>query len=119
MLLRFWSDHPYRATRDLDLLRKGDGSFDAILGDIRTICEVRVEPDAVSFDTDAIRIESIRADDEYAGTRVTLPARSGKAGSCSGSGIGCDFCRRSTSVEFRREARCRGAAESSAGLHSS
>ena len=29
MLLRLWSDQPYRATRDLDLLRKGDGSFDA------------------------------------------------------------------------------------------
>jgi hypothetical protein len=27
MLLRLWSDQPYRATRDLDLLRKGDGSF--------------------------------------------------------------------------------------------
>jgi len=32
MLLRLWSDQPYRATRDLDLLRKGDGSFDAIRG---------------------------------------------------------------------------------------
>jgi hypothetical protein len=30
MLLRLWSDQPYRATRDLDLLRKGDGSFEAI-----------------------------------------------------------------------------------------
>jgi len=46
MLLRVWSEHPYRATRDLDLLRRGDGSFDAI-----------------------------RAEDEYAGTRVSLPAR--------------------------------------------
>jgi Nucleotidyl transferase AbiEii toxin, Type IV TA system len=26
MVLRIWSDHPYRATRDLDLLRRGDGS---------------------------------------------------------------------------------------------
>jgi hypothetical protein len=50
MLLRLWSDQPYRATRDLDLLRKGDGSF-----------------------------EAIRAEDEYAGTRATLPARCGKA----------------------------------------
>ena len=30
MLLRLWADHPYRVTRDLDLLRRGDGSFDAI-----------------------------------------------------------------------------------------
>lgn len=31
MLLRLWSERPYRATLDLDLLRRGDGTFDAIL----------------------------------------------------------------------------------------
>jgi len=79
MLLRLWSDQPYRATRDLDLLRKGDGSFDAIRADIRTICAVPAEPDAVSFDAEAVEIEAIRAEEEYAGTRATLPARCGKA----------------------------------------
>lgn len=79
MLLRLWSDQPYRATRDLDLLRKGDGSFEAIRADIRTICGTPVEPDAVSFDADAIQVEAIRAEDEYAGTRATLPARCGTA----------------------------------------
>ena len=79
MLLRLWSDQPYRATRDLDLLRKGDGSFEAICGDIRAICAVPVEPDAVAFDADAIRIEAIRAEDEYSGTRATLPASCGTA----------------------------------------
>ena len=79
MLLRLWSDQPYRATRDLDLLRKGDGSFEAIRADLRTICAVPVQPDAVSFDADAVEVESIRAEDEYAGTRATLPARCGTA----------------------------------------
>jgi hypothetical protein len=79
MLLRLWSDQPYRATRDLDLLRRGDGSFEAIRGDLRSICATPVEPDAMVFDTDAIRIETIRAEDEYAGARVTLPARCGTA----------------------------------------
>ncbi len=79
MLLRLWSDQPYRATRDLDLLRKGDGSFEAIRRDIQSICAVPVESDAISFDADAIRIEAIRVDDEYAGTRVILPASCGKA----------------------------------------
>ena len=36
-------------------------------------------PDAVSFDADAIEIGAIQAENEYAGTRATLPARSGKA----------------------------------------
>lgn len=79
MLLRLWSDQPYRATRDLDLLRSGDGSFDAIRDDIRTICLVSVEPDAVDFDPDTIRIKAIRAEDEYAGTSATLSARCGSA----------------------------------------
>jgi hypothetical protein len=79
MLLRVWSDQPYRATRDLDLLRRGDGSFEAIVADIRSICVTPVEPDAIVFDGDAIRIEPIRAEDEYAGVRTTLPARCGTA----------------------------------------
>lgn len=79
MLLRLWSERPYRATRDLDLLRRGDGSFEAIRADIQTICTTPVEPDAVSFDADAVEFEAIRAEDEYAGTRVKLPARCGTA----------------------------------------
>jgi hypothetical protein len=77
MLLRLWSDQPYRATGDLDLLRRGNGSFDAIREDITAICTVAVEPDTVVFNPAALCIETIRAEDEYAGTRVTLPARSG------------------------------------------
>ena len=38
-----------------------------------------VPPDAVDFDGARIAVEPIRAEDEYAGTRATLPARSGKA----------------------------------------
>ena len=79
MLLRVWSDQPYRATRDLDLLRRGESSFEAICSDIETICTTPVEPDAVVFASDALQIEAIRARDEYAGTRTILPARCGTA----------------------------------------
>ncbi len=79
MLLRLWSDQPYRATRDLDLLRRGDGAFEAIRDDLRAIASTPVPPDAISFDPARIDIEAIRAADEYAGTRATLPARCGKA----------------------------------------
>ncbi len=79
MLLRAWSDRPYRATRDLDLLRRGDGTFDAIRNDIRTVIATPAPPDAVSFDADSVRIESIRAEDEYGGARATMSARCGKA----------------------------------------
>ncbi len=79
LLLRLWTDQPYRATRDLDLLRRGDGSFDAIRADIEEVCASDVEPDGVVFDEETIRVEAIRALDEYAGTRVTMIARCGSA----------------------------------------
>jgi predicted nucleotidyltransferase component of viral defense system len=79
MLLRLWSENPYRSTRDLDLLRKGEGSSEGIREDLKIICAVAVQPDAVSFSADGIRVEAIRAEDEYAGTRVILPARCGTA----------------------------------------
>ena len=50
MLMRTWSDHPFRSTRDLDFLRRGDGSDDAIRrreprsGDIIPTCNVRQLP---------------------------------------------------------------------------
>jgi hypothetical protein len=79
MLLRLWSEHPYRATHDMDLLRNGDGSFEAIRQDIRDICAVTVAPDAILFDVESLHVEAIRGDDKYAGTRATLPARCGSA----------------------------------------
>jgi hypothetical protein len=37
MLLRVCSDQPYRATRDLDLLRRGDNDFEAIRDELKNI----------------------------------------------------------------------------------
>jgi hypothetical protein len=68
-----------RATRDLDLLRSGDGSLEAIVDDLRAIAAAPAPPDAVDFEGARIRVEAIRAEDEYAGTRAKLPARCGKA----------------------------------------
>ncbi len=79
MLLRVWSDQPYRATRDLDLLRQGDGSTEAIRADVGAVCATEVEPDGLAFEPASIRLEAIRPEDEYAGARVTLLARCGSA----------------------------------------
>ncbi|MGQ0752382.1 MAG: nucleotidyl transferase AbiEii/AbiGii toxin family protein [Betaproteobacteria bacterium] len=75
MLLRLWADRPYRATRDLDLLRRGDGAFDAVGEDIRIIISTPVEPDGIVFDSDTVRIEAMRAEDEFAGTCFCPPCR--------------------------------------------
>ena len=44
MLLRLWADQPYRTTRDLDLLRRGDDTSGAIRADLEAICSLDVEP---------------------------------------------------------------------------
>ncbi len=79
MLLRLWSDQPYRATRDLDLLRRGDPSCDAVRDDLEAVCTAAAEPDGVEFDAGSIRTDLIRAEQEYAGVRATLLARCGSA----------------------------------------
>lgn len=79
MLLQLWSEHPYRATRDLDLLRQGDGSLEAIRSDLQAICAVQAVSDGIDFDPSSIRIEAVRAEDEYAGFRARLAARCGTA----------------------------------------
>lgn len=75
LLLRLWSDQPYRATRDLDLLRRGEGSHEEVRSDVSIICGAETEADGVEFDAEGIRVEAIRPEDEYAGVRVFLPAR--------------------------------------------
>jgi len=77
VLFRVWSPQPYRATRDLDLLHRGDGNPDAIRSEIAEILSMEVEPDGVVFDPGSIRIETIRPEDEYAGLRATIRVRCG------------------------------------------
>ncbi len=77
VLLRVWSPQPYRATRDLDLLHRGDGSPDVIRAEIAEILAMDVEPDGISFDPDSIRIETMRPEDEYAGLRAAIRVRCG------------------------------------------
>ncbi len=77
MLFRLWSGQPYRATRDLDLLHRGDRSREAIQKDIESILTTEVEPDGLVFDASSIRLEDIRPENEYAGVRLTMLVRCG------------------------------------------
>ena len=73
MLLATWFDEPHRATRDVDLLGFGDAAHDALLGTFREIMAVEVD-DGVSFDLKGLRIEAIREDVDYGGSRLRTTA---------------------------------------------
>ncbi len=73
MLLATWFDEPHRATRDVDLLGFGDAAEDALLGTFREIMAIKVD-DGVSFDLEGLRIEAIREEVEYGGSRLRTTA---------------------------------------------
>jgi predicted nucleotidyltransferase component of viral defense system len=80
MLLIVWGEgSSERVTRDADLLGFGDNSPAVAAATFREICAVSVDDDGVQFELESIKAESIRAEQEYVGVRVTLRARVGNA----------------------------------------
>jgi predicted nucleotidyltransferase component of viral defense system len=79
LLLLAWFGESFRPTRDIDLLGYGEISDDSLVVIVREICELPVEPDAVIYDPESIRIMSIRPEDAYGGRRVVLRASLGSA----------------------------------------
>ncbi len=79
LLLMAWLGETLRPTRDADLLGFGDFSDDELVGILRDVCAVEVEPDAMSFLLDSVQVEPIRVEDAYGGRRATIEARVGKA----------------------------------------
>jgi predicted nucleotidyltransferase component of viral defense system len=73
MLLANWFDEPHRATRDVDLLGFGDAAEDALLLTFREIMAVELD-DGVSFDLKGLRVEAIREEVEYGGSRLRTTA---------------------------------------------
>ncbi|MBK7972567.1 MAG: nucleotidyl transferase AbiEii/AbiGii toxin family protein [Deltaproteobacteria bacterium] len=79
LLLLAWLGESIRPTRDVDLLGFGELDAEALGRTFAEICVVAVEPDALAFDLDSIRVAAIRPEDAYGGQRVTLLARLGPA----------------------------------------
>jgi predicted nucleotidyltransferase component of viral defense system len=73
MLLATWFDEPHRATRDVDLLGFGDPAQAALLGTFREVMAIEAD-DGVSFDLKGLRIEAIRVEVEYGGSRLSTTA---------------------------------------------
>lgn len=73
MLLVTWFAEPHRATRDVDLLGFGDATEAALLATFREVMAIEVD-DGVSFDLKGLRIEAIREELEYGGSRPRTTA---------------------------------------------
>ena len=79
LLLLVWLGEAIRPTRDADLLGFGDLSDESLLGIVRNVCAVEVEPDAMRYLPDTAKIEAIRPEDAYGGRRITLQSELGAA----------------------------------------
>ena len=75
MLLTVWGGMPYRATRDLDLLGRGDNGVKELEAAFREICQTPVDEDGVEFVIGSIHGEEIAEDQEYQGVRLSFEAR--------------------------------------------
>ena len=73
MLLATWFDEPHRATQDVDLLGFGDAAEDALIDTFREIMAIKGD-DGVTFDLKVLRIEAIREELEYGGSRIRTTA---------------------------------------------
>lgn len=74
LLFSVWSDEPHRATRDVDLLGRGDNTLSHLEQVFREICRGRVEEDGLEFNEDTVRCQKIKEDQEYEGVRINLQA---------------------------------------------
>jgi hypothetical protein len=79
LLLLAWLGETIRPTRDADLLGSGDLSDEALAATCREICALEVEPDAMIYLPETIRVAAIRPEDAYGGKRVALQSRLGPA----------------------------------------
>jgi predicted nucleotidyltransferase component of viral defense system len=79
LLMLVWLGEGLRPTSDADVLGFGDLTEETLGRILSDVAAQRVEADAVEFDADSVRVEAIRAEDDYGGWRATIPARVGAA----------------------------------------
>ena len=79
LLMLVWLGDALRPTRDADLLGFGDLSDGAVRQIFIDLCQVDVEPDAMVYLAETVRVDPIRAEDAYGGQRVTVDATLGAA----------------------------------------
>jgi len=72
LLFELWTHERYRATRDADLLARGDNTPKRLADVFRDVCNIAVVDDGLRFDTETVKAERITEDADYQGVRVTF-----------------------------------------------
>ncbi|CAM5788438.1 nucleotidyl transferase AbiEii/AbiGii toxin family protein [Ottowia pentelensis] len=78
MLFALWYDAPHRPTRDADLLGFGPDDEANLMATFREVAAIDLG-DGIVFDPESVKVQAIREDNSYGGTRITLVARIGSA----------------------------------------
>src|SRR6266567_8225728 len=79
LLFSYWTGSPHRPTRDMDLLGHGPPDIEFMERVIRDLCETKVEPDGLVFQSDSVQGRRIKDEEEYEGVRLTVMAVLGQA----------------------------------------
>lgn len=74
MLQTIWLADPFRPTRDLDLLGRGDSDPESLRAIFREMHAIECD-DGVVFDLEGLSVEPIREETEYGGQRIETTAR--------------------------------------------
>jgi len=74
LLFSVWSAQPHRATRDMDLLGRGDNTLPNLERIWKEICLLSVDLDGLEFDPNTVTSQKIKEDQEYEGVRITVDA---------------------------------------------
>lgn len=78
LLFTLWYDTPHRPTRDADLLAFGPDDEVHLITTFREVAAMDLR-DGIVFDPESVKAQTIREDNPYGGTRITLVARIGSA----------------------------------------
>ncbi|MFH1700767.1 MAG: nucleotidyl transferase AbiEii/AbiGii toxin family protein [Candidatus Zixiibacteriota bacterium] len=70
MMLRVWDVSMTRPTKDIDFLGVTSNDISNIIGLLKDVCRVLVEPDGLNFDIESFSGEVIKEDADYEGARI-------------------------------------------------
>jgi hypothetical protein len=74
-LFLIWGGKNFRVTRDIDFLGQGNSDTNTLKKSFQEICKVSLEEnDAITFDPDSVKVQPIRKNIQYGGTRITVMA---------------------------------------------